>query len=80
MFHRLCKADRNWSEDNKNALMFDTIAMVAIDGKGKLDEKKVMELIEVFRPTRDGVITLVSDGAPGRSLLGIDLSLTRRLP
>ena len=55
LFQRLCKAN----PDKTNILMFDTIAMVALDEDGSLDETKLIELIALFRPTRDGELTMV---------------------
>jgi hypothetical protein len=54
LFHRLLLAT-----PGKSVLTFDTLAMVAINDDGKLDEEKVRDLIRVFRPDREGNLTLI---------------------
>jgi hypothetical protein len=55
LFRRLLLA----TPDERSVLTFDTLAMVAIDHEGNLDEDKVRELIRVFRPDREGNLTLI---------------------
>jgi hypothetical protein len=43
---------------DRNDLKFNTIARAAIR-KGELDEGRLKNLVRVFRPTRDGVVTVV---------------------
>jgi hypothetical protein len=55
LFQRLCKSNK----DEAKVLMFDTVAVIALDEDGSLDETKLVELIGLFRPTRDGELTMV---------------------
>lgn len=43
----------------KDILDFETIAILAKDADGFVDENQVKELIKIFRPDRDGKLTLV---------------------
>jgi hypothetical protein len=43
----------------KDILDFETIAILAKDADGIVDENQVKELIKIFRPDRDGKLTLV---------------------
>jgi Ca2+-binding EF-hand superfamily protein len=56
LFRRLLLATPNQSN---GVLTFDTLAMVAIDEYGNLNEDKIRELIRVFRPDREGNLTLI---------------------
>jgi hypothetical protein len=38
-------------------LQFDTLALIALDKNGEIDEKKARRLIRLFRPARDGSLT-----------------------
>ena len=40
-------------------LNFETLALVATRGDGYIDETKVKALIKVFRPARDGTLTML---------------------
>ena len=41
------------------ALHFNTIALIAMDRDSDLDTEKTKDLIRIFRPDRDGTVTLV---------------------
>ncbi|KAG7350307.1 mechanosensitive ion channel [Nitzschia inconspicua] len=43
----------------RGMLHFNTIALIAMDRSGNLDAEKTKELIRIFRPDRDGEISLV---------------------
>jgi hypothetical protein len=45
--------------DSGGVLPFDTLARIALHRDGELDEDKVKELIRVFRPDRDGALSLL---------------------
>lgn len=38
---------------------FETLALTAIDTDGNIDEDKARELVKVFRPRRDGILTML---------------------
>ena len=38
---------------------FDVIALLGVDQKGDLDQEKIKDLIRLFRPDRDGTISLL---------------------
>jgi small-conductance mechanosensitive channel len=38
---------------------FETLGLTAIDVNGNLDEEKAKELVKVFRPRRDGILTML---------------------
>ena len=42
-----------------NVLHFDTLALLAVEQDGTLDETKLKELIRLFRPDREGNLTLL---------------------
>ena len=42
---------------SEGLLQFDTLALITIDRKGSMDEKKARKLIRLFRPSRDGTLT-----------------------
>lgn len=44
---------------DKEVLNFETISLVAMNDDGSLNEAKVKDLIQVFRPDRDGSLTLL---------------------
>jgi len=44
---------------DKEQLDFETIALTAMNDDGTLDEKKIKDLIKVFRPNRDGALPLL---------------------
>lgn len=46
-------------KDDSGILKFDSIAMVAMEEDSTLDETKLKDLIGIFRPTRDGDITML---------------------
>lgn len=54
LYHRLLS-----STPEQQLLPFDVIALLAIDSSGDLDEVKVKELIRLFRPDREGDLTLL---------------------
>lgn len=43
----------------ENVLSFDVIASIAVGDDGQLDETKVKELIKLFRPDREGNLSLI---------------------
>jgi hypothetical protein len=43
----------------KYELSFDVLALLAINDDGEMNEQKVKQLIKVFRPERDGSLTLL---------------------
>ena len=43
----------------EHRLSFDVIATLAVSDKGQLDEQKVKELIKLFRPDREGYLTVI---------------------
>lgn len=47
------------SKGDSELLSFDTIALLAVKSDGNLDEEKLKELIRVFRPDRDGRLSLI---------------------
>jgi len=47
------------STPGSQLLSFDVIALLAIQRNGSLDETKVRELIRLFRPDREGNLTLL---------------------
>jgi small-conductance mechanosensitive channel len=47
------------SDSNKACLNFETLALVAVDSDGTLDQQKLKELVKVFRPDRNGDLTLL---------------------
>ncbi|KAG7357550.1 mechanosensitive ion channel [Nitzschia inconspicua] len=53
--------DRLMLQDSglRGMLHFNTIALIAMDRSGNLDAEKTKELIRIFRPDRDGEISLV---------------------
>jgi hypothetical protein len=51
VYHRLVGTDA--------LLKFDLLAMLAIDKKGDLDQDKVRSLLKLFRPNREGTLTLI---------------------
>ncbi|KAG7340184.1 mechanosensitive ion channel [Nitzschia inconspicua] len=53
--------DRLMLQENgvNGMLHFNTIALIAMDRSGNLDAEKTKELIRIFRPDRDGEISLV---------------------
>ena len=38
---------------------FETLGLMAVDSDGNIDEEKARELVKVFRPRRDGVLTML---------------------
>jgi hypothetical protein len=54
LFRRLLKAT-----PGEHLLSFDVIASVAVSDSGHLDESKVKELIKIFRPDREGNLSLI---------------------
>jgi len=47
------------TSDAESLVPFETLAGVAMDRRGKLDMEKVKKLIKVFRPERDGSLSLL---------------------
>lgn len=54
LFRRLLLATQG-----NQVLDFDVIALIARNDDGDLDEKMTKELIKLFRPDRDGNLTLI---------------------
>jgi hypothetical protein len=46
-------------ESSDNTLHFRTLALTTMDKEGKLDEQELKDLIHVFRPNRDGSISMI---------------------
>lgn len=44
---------------NSDRLPFDTIAVVAVNKEGEVDQKKMKNLIRIFRPNRDGDLSML---------------------
>lgn len=44
---------------DQECLKFDCIALLALDKNGQFDEEKLKELIRLFRPDRDGNLSLL---------------------
>ena len=44
---------------DEKSLHFDTLALLALDDSGEIDERKAKDLIKIFRPDREGVLTLL---------------------
>jgi hypothetical protein len=44
---------------DETSVQFETMALVALDDAGKIDQQKAKDLVKVFRPDRDGVLTLL---------------------
>jgi len=42
-----------------SVLKFETLALLAVRRSGKLDEEKVKHLVKLFRPDREGNLTLL---------------------
>lgn len=40
-------------------LKFETLALIALDGKGVIDQSKAKEILKLFRPDRDGNLTML---------------------
>lgn len=65
-------------------LKFDLIALLAIKDNGEVDEEKLKELIRLFRPDREGNLSLVRSKygvlllCPGRCLIRCTFSWTDR--
>jgi hypothetical protein len=55
VFHRLLSNGK----DTDGILRFDTLALLAIHSDGILDETKLKDLVRLFRPDREGTLTLV---------------------
>ena len=62
-------------QNDGNVLTFQTIAQTAVT-EGKLEEERVKELVRLFRPTRDGLLTLL-DFCKSIDALYKDLRLLR---
>lgn len=60
----------------RNILVFDTLALIALRRDGSLDEEKVKELIHEFRPDRNGNLSLL-DFAKSVDSVYKDLRLLR---
>lgn len=43
----------------KFELSFDVLALLAMNDNGDMDEEKIKQLIKVFRPERDGSLSLI---------------------
>jgi hypothetical protein len=41
------------------SIQFETMALIALDDAGRIDQQKAKDLVKVFRPDRDGVLTLL---------------------
>ena len=54
VYKRLLLSDPNFS-----TLEFETLATIALRRNGELDTEKVKDLIRIFRPERDGTLSLV---------------------
>ena len=54
VYHRLLL-----STPERKILSFDTLALLAVHKDGTLDEEQLKELIRLFRPERDGNLTLL---------------------
>lgn len=39
---------------NENVLQFETLALLALQKDGKIDQQKAKDLVKVFRPDRQG--------------------------
>jgi small-conductance mechanosensitive channel len=55
VFYRLLSNDK----DGDYTLRFDTLALLAVQADGNLDEAKLTELVRLFRPNREGILSLV---------------------
>jgi hypothetical protein len=44
---------------NEEKLKFETIALIAVRRDGTLDETKLKDLVRLFRPDRDGSLSMV---------------------
>lgn len=44
---------------DRDRLPFDTIAVVAVNKDGVIDQKKMKNLIRIFRPDREGDLTML---------------------
>lgn len=53
------KLFRRLSGGNLKPLDFDVIALAAVDLDGEIDENKLAKLIALFRPDRDGKLSLL---------------------
>ena len=54
VFHRL-----TLNEENNTSLQFDTLALLAVQPDGSMDVAKLTDLVRLFRPDRDGNLTLL---------------------
>ena len=61
---------------NSNVLHFDTLALLAVEPDGTLDETKLRKLVRLFRPDREGNLTLI-DFAKSIDSVYKDLRLLR---
>jgi hypothetical protein len=52
-------SDESITDATLTTLKFHTIALIAIDETGELDTDQVKQLMKLFRPTRDGDISLI---------------------
>jgi hypothetical protein len=64
------------SNEERAILSFETLALVAVDPDGTLNQEKLKELVKVFRPDRDGNLTLL-DFAKSVDAVYRDLRLLR---
>lgn len=56
VFHRLLLADPN---AQGFVLKFETLALVALDDEGIIVQSKAKEMVRVFRPDRDGCLSIL---------------------
>ena len=54
LYHRLLSAT-----PDETVLNFDILALLAIDREGSLDEAKLKEVVRLFRPDRDGTLSML---------------------
>jgi hypothetical protein len=47
------------SAPDEGVLVFDVLAMLAVCDSGQLDDKLLMKLIKLFRPDREGCLTVL---------------------
>jgi hypothetical protein len=47
------------NDPDRSALQFDTLALLAVQPDGSLNEDKLSDLVKLFRPDRDGNLTLL---------------------